>query len=113
MHGEELSVSQGSVLFSFLFSVYIHDFDLHMTELIKEKKRKSIKVENREYVSERQLLSKELYKKGKEIRLRAVTALKKNFKRKGIQLFMYQVASIRLNYIRYGNDFLVGFKADK
>jgi len=109
------AVPQGSVLFPFLYNVYMHDLDVQVTKLIKKKERKLVKVENHEYVSERQKLYKQLITecKGIRSRLRATVVLRKKFKIKGIPLFTYQISPIHINYVRYVNDFLFGVTADK
>ena len=93
----------------------MHNLDIYIEELKREKNECSVKTENLVYASARHKFFMKAKKEGLgfKVRVRSLTDLRKKLKREGHRLYTYKVPSINIYYSRYADDFVLGLNADK
>lgn len=105
-------VPQGNVLSPLLCNIYLHELDVFMVNLTKKYHKGTFPTKNKEYFKKLELSKYE----------RTLTnEIQNNFKRsrrrqlfnKGIKPYLHDGNYIRVRYIRYADDILIGVRGPK
>lgn len=115
---EKLRVPQGSILAPILSNIFFTTLDNFMNHLIKKHRKGKNAFLNTEYVEEAIIIKKNLKNISKEslksqLIKRIVNQKKRQALKKRLCYILLNDSYIRVKYVRYADDFLVGVKASK
>jgi len=107
-----MGISRSNVLSPLLCNIYFHELDVFMTNLIIKYYKGKFPTVNQEYYKKL-----ELNKYERTLTNEIQNSIKRDRRRqlfnKGIKSYLHDGNYIRMRYIRYANDFLVGIRAPK
>lgn len=115
---ESLGVSQGNILSPILSNIFLTPFDNFMQQLIQKYHKGKKASINSEYVEESTITEKDLSKIPEEKQTtqlirRMINQKKRQALKKGLRYTLFDDNYIRVKYVRYADDFIVGVRADK
>lgn len=109
---KDKGVPQGNILSPLLCNIYLHELDLFMNELMKKYKKGSRPTKNNIYYKKLELTKYErtLSNEMQENRLRTK---RRQLFNKGIKPYLHDGNFIRVRYIRYADNILIGVRGPK
>lgn len=105
-------VPQGNVLSPLLCNIYLHELDLFMQNLKEKYDKGSFPTKNEEFFKELDL-NKYERALSYELQNRRVRSKRRELFNKGIKPYLHDGNFIRVRYIRYADDFLIGVRGPK
>lgn len=105
-------IPQGNVLSPFLSNVYLHEFDKYMIELSKKYKKGQSPTVNKKYVKFMNL-SKYERSLGSLLQDNIKRSRRKKLFNQGIKPYLHDGNFIRVKYLRYVDDILIGVRGPK
>lgn len=112
IHSETTGIHQGNILSPLLYNIYLTELDTKVEEVINKKHRGKHATINQDYVQAVALVGKEKNRpEAERRRLRHYKKLKA-FKA-GLRYTQIDSEFIRVKYIRYADDFLIGVRGPK
>jgi retron-type reverse transcriptase len=105
-------VPQGNVLSPLLCNIYLHELDLFMEELVKKYKKGSNPTPNDEYYKRLELTKYERTLSN-EIQENRMQSKRRQLFNQGIKPYLHDGNFIRVRYIRYADDILIGVRGPK
>lgn len=115
---EKLGVPQGNILSPILSNIFLTSFDNFMGQLIKKHRKGERASINSEYIKESEITKKDL-ENIPEVNLkpqlikRIINQKKRQTLKKGLRYTLFDDKYIRIKYVRYADDFMVGVRASK
>ena len=115
---EKLEVPQGSILSPILSNIFLTTLDNFMNQLIKKHRKGTRASINPEYIEESKVTDKDLkniFEKNlkPQIIKRIINQKKRQALKKGLRYTLFDDSYIRVKYVRYADDFIVGVRASK
>lgn len=115
---EKLGVPQGNILSPILSNIFFTSLDNFMSQLIKKHRKGERASINPEYIKESKITKKDL-ENIPEVNIkpqlikRITNQKKRQTLKKGLRYTLFDDKYIRIKYVRYADDFIVGVRASK
>lgn len=105
-------IPQGNVLSPLLCNIYLHELDMFMQILEKKYHKGTYPTQNKEYFKK---LDLDKYERALsyELQTRRLRSKRRILFNKGIKPYLHDGNFIRVRYIRYADDFLIGVRGPK
>lgn len=115
---EKLGVPQGNILSPILSNIFLTSLDNFINQLIKKYRKGKQACVNPEYVKESKITEKDLKNISEEslkphIIKRIVDQKKRQALKKELRYTLFDDNYVRVKYVRYADDFIVGVRASK
>jgi len=115
---EKLGLPQNNILSPILSNIFLTTLDNFINQLIKKHRKGAQASINPEYIKESKVTEKDLKNISKEnlktqIIKRIVNQKKRQALKKGLRYTLFDDSYIRVKYVRYADDFIVGVRASK
>jgi len=115
---EKLGIPQGNILSPILSNIFLTSLDNFINQLIKKYRKGKQASVNPEYVKESKITEKDLKNISEEslksyIIKRIVNQKKRQALKKGLRYTLFDDNYVRVKYVRYADDFIVGVRASK
>lgn len=115
---EELGVPQGNTLSPILSNIFLTSLDNFISQLIKKHRKGDRASVNPEYIEASKITEKDLKNISEEklksqLIKRLINQKKRQVLKKGLRYTSFDDSYIRIKYVRYVDDFIVGVRASK
>ena len=107
-----MGIPQGNILSSLLCNIYLHELDVFMTELQKKYYKGKRPTPNEKYYKKLELTKYERVLKN-EIQNKIKRSRRRQLFNQGIKPYLHDGNFIRMRYIRYTDDILIGIRGPK
>lgn len=115
---EKLGVPQGNILSPILSNIFLTSLDNFINQLIKKYRKGELASVNPEYIKASKITEKDLKNIPEEkfkppLIKRLINQKKRQALKKGLRYTLFDESYIRIKYVRYADDFIVGVRASK
>jgi hypothetical protein len=115
---EKLGMPQGNILSPILFNIFLTLLDNFINQLIKKHRKGDRASINPEYIKESKITEKDLKNIPEEnlkpqLIKRIINQKKRQALKKGLRYTSFDNTYIKIKYVRYVDDFIVGVRASK